>query len=300
MSVGRIPAARRAGFAVGVSLLAHSTAGRWTALHHTQLRPRRQIRERENLYVRQGSVAVLNTGDLAAAYIGDSRAKGEFVRQTKTTLPPAVFLTLANGFLDAHTYLGFAGVFANVQTANVIFFAVNLVEQHWAPALARLWPIFAFTAGVAIAAHIKSGRIQQWVSHPLRWTMAIQAAFFVGVGFIPRTVPASFITVPIAFLAGVQIGLFRSIGDLNYLPVATTGNLMRLVETGYSGFIDGERGSRRAFRVYATLIGAFTVGAGFGTATTRAWGHHAIWIPAIILMVALVLVVFDERAGKTG
>jgi uncharacterized membrane protein YoaK (UPF0700 family) len=222
------------------------------------------------------------------------------VRQTKTSLPPAVLLTLANGFLDAHTYLKLGGVFANVQTANVIFFALNLVQKHWAVSLTRLWPIFAFMAGVAAAAHIKSGRIEKVVSHPLRWTMGIQAAFFVGVGFIPGTVSASIITVPIAFLAGVQIGLFRSIGDLNYLPVATTGNLMRLVEAGYSGFVDGESNSRRAFRVYATLIGAFAIGAGIGTAATGTWGHRAIWIPAGCLTVTLVLVVFDERAGKTG
>ena len=36
----------------------------------------------------------------------------------------ALLLTLANGFLDAHTYLARGGVFANVQTANVIFGAV--------------------------------------------------------------------------------------------------------------------------------------------------------------------------------
>lgn len=222
------------------------------------------------------------------------------MRQTRTTLPPAVFLTLANGFLDAHTYLGFGRVFANVQTANVILLTLNVIEQHWALASARLWPILAFMAGVAIAAHIKSGRLDTLVSHPLRWTMAIQSAFFIGVGFLPGATPASFVTVPISFLAGLQIGLFRNIGDLNYLPVATTGNLMRLVETGYMGFVDGEPDSRRAFGVYGTLLGAFTVGAGIGTAATLAWGRHAIWVPSGILAIALILVVFDERSGNTG
>ncbi|MHA7652969.1 YoaK family protein [Mycobacterium sp. ML4] len=221
------------------------------------------------------------------------------MKQTTTTLPPAVLLTLANGFLDAHTFLELGGVFANVQTANVIFFALDLVQQNWAPAFSRLWPIFAFMVGVAVAAHIKSGRVQKVTSYPLRWTMGFQAAFFIGVGFL-GTVSASFVTVPIAFLAGIQIGLFRSIGDLNYLPVATTGNLMRLVEAGYTGFVDGQSKSRRAFRVYATLIGAFAVGAGIGTAASRAYGHHAIWIPAGCLVVTLVLVVSDERAGRAG
>jgi uncharacterized membrane protein YoaK (UPF0700 family) len=39
----------------------------------------------------------------------------------------AVLLTVANSFLDAHTYLARGGVFANVQTGNVIFFRDSLV-----------------------------------------------------------------------------------------------------------------------------------------------------------------------------
>jgi uncharacterized membrane protein YoaK (UPF0700 family) len=177
------------------------------------------------------------------------------VRQTTITQRFAIVLTLANGFLDAHTYLARGGVFANVQTGNVIFFAINLFQKHWANSFSRLWPIFAFIAGVAMAAHIKSGRVDDVLAHPLRWTMGIQAAVLAAFGFVPATVSASFVTVPISFLAGMQIGLFRRIGDLTYMPVATTGNLMRLVEAGYDGFIEDDGDSRRAFVLYATLIG---------------------------------------------
>lgn len=52
----------------------------------------------------------------------------------------------------------------------------------------------------------------------------------------------NYVTVPIAFMAAMQIGLFRNIGDLAYLPVATTGNLMRFVESGYDGIVGGNPG----------------------------------------------------------
>src|SRR3981189_2404908 len=87
----------------------------------------------------------------------------------------ALLLTLANGFLDAHTYLVRGGVFANVQTANVIFFAIDASERKIALPLAHVWPILAFTAGVTLASHIKSGRIERTVPRPLLWTMAIQS-----------------------------------------------------------------------------------------------------------------------------
>jgi Protein of unknown function (DUF1275) len=46
---------------------------------------------------------------------------GAVVINTPYTLRFAVLLTVVNSFLDAHTYLVRGGVFANVQTGNVIF-----------------------------------------------------------------------------------------------------------------------------------------------------------------------------------
>jgi uncharacterized membrane protein YoaK (UPF0700 family) len=64
------------------------------------------------------------------------------------------------------------------------------------------------------------GRVDKVVAQPLRWTMASQAAVLAGFGFLPVTLPHSLVVVPISFLGGIQIGLFRSIGDLAYMPLA--------------------------------------------------------------------------------
>ncbi|HEX2401594.1 MAG TPA: YoaK family protein [Mycobacterium sp.] len=207
----------------------------------------------------------------------------------------ALLLTLANGFLDAHTYLARGGVFANVQTANVIFGAIDTSKREWVLALAHLWPLLAFIAGVGLASFIKAGRVERIVPKPLRWTMAVQAVALAIIGFVPASVPHSYVTVPISFLAAMQIGLFRNIGELVYLPVATTGNLMRFVEAGYDGFVEKHAESRRAFGVYGTLILAFAVGALIGAIASRAWGVHAIWLPAGFLAITLCLFIIDER-----
>jgi uncharacterized membrane protein YoaK (UPF0700 family) len=207
----------------------------------------------------------------------------------------ALLLTLANGFLDAHTYIARGGVFANVQTANVIFGAIDTSNRECAAALAHLWPLLAFVAGVTLASHIKAGRVERAVPRPLVWIMAIQAVVLAIIGFVPASVPHSYVTVPISFLAAVQIGLFRSIGDLAYLPVATTGNLMRFVEAGYDGFVGKKAGSSKAFGVYGALILAFASGALAGAFASQAWGVHAIWLPAGFLAVTLCLFIIDER-----
>jgi uncharacterized membrane protein YoaK (UPF0700 family) len=177
----------------------------------------------------------------------------------------------------------------------VIFFAIDSSERKWAAAMAHVWPLLAFIAGVSLASHIKSGRVERMVPHPLRWTMAVQAVALAIIGFVPASVPHSYVTVPISFLAAMQIGLFRSVGELVYLPVATTGNLMRFVEAGYDGLVEKKPASRRAFGVYGSLTLAFAVGALVGAVASRAWGVHAIWLPAGFLAITLCLFIVDER-----
>lgn len=216
----------------------------------------------------------------------------EGVRDTEKTRTVwfALLLTLTNGFLDAHTYFTRGGVFANVQTGNVIFFAIDISERHVAAALAHVWSMLAFIAGIVLASHIKSGRVDRVLSRPLLWTMGVQAIALAGIGFVPASVPHSLVTVPICFLAAMQIGLFRNIGDLAYLPVATTGNMMRFAEAGYDGFIERDPQSRRAFTIYGSLIGSFAMGAVIGAIASRAWHVHAIWLASAMLAVTLLLI----------
>ena len=129
------------------------------------------------------------------------------------------------------------------------------------------------------------------------WTMLVQAIVLAVIGFVPASVPHTYVTVPISFVAGIQIGLFRSIGDLVYIPLATTGNIMRLVESGYTGFVDRLPAGRAAFDTYGLLTLFFAVGALIGAVATRAMGVQAIWLPAGLLAVTLVLFVVDERRG---
>ena len=150
-------------------------------------------------------------------------------------------------------------------------------------------------AGIAVAAHVRSGRVERLVGRPLRWTMTIQVLALAVIGFVPVTVSIEAVTVPIAFLAAVQMGLFRTIGDLAYLPVATTGNLMRFVEAGYDGVFERRPGAGRACGVYGTLITGFASGALLGAFASRTWGGHAVWLAAAILAVTLVVFIVDER-----
>ncbi|TQF74748.1 DUF1275 domain-containing protein [Rhodococcus spelaei] len=215
--------------------------------------------------------------------------------ETSTSLRFALLLTVASGFLDAYTYVSRGGVFANAQTGNVILMGIDLSDRHWQSALAHVWPILAFLVGVAFANLLKSARAERVVRYPIRLAVAAQVVVLVAVGFVPASVPDALVTVPIAFVAAMQIGLFRTVGTLSYIAIATTGNLMRLTEAAYAGLVDRDRDARRSVAVYAAIIASFAVGAVVGAVCTRAVGGPAAWIPAGLLGAALVLFFVDER-----
>ncbi|HEY5854330.1 MAG TPA: YoaK family protein [Aldersonia sp.] len=215
---------------------------------------------------------------------------------TASSLRFALVLTMTGGFLDAYTYISRGGVFANAQTGNVILLGVDLSDGRVADALHHLWPILAFVAGVALANFLKSERAQHTSFHPLRSAVALQVVVLTVVGFLSDSVPDSAVTIPIAFVAAMQMGLFRAVGEFAYIAIATTGNLMRFTESGYRAVVEHKRDEWRAVRVYAAIVVAFAVGAVIGAILTRLWHTHAAWVPAALLAATLVLFVLDERA----
>ena len=75
----------------------------------------------------------------------------------------ALLLTLANGFLDAHTYIvARRGVRQRPDRERHLLRHRHLEAQVTA-ALAHVWPLLAFIAGIALASHIKSGRVEHIV-----------------------------------------------------------------------------------------------------------------------------------------
>lgn len=215
--------------------------------------------------------------------------------ETSTSLRFAVLLTAVGGFLDAYTFVARGGVFANAQTGNVILLSIELSGRHWFAALEHLWPILAFVVGIAIAYFVKGEVAHSKVTHPIRWTILALAVVLAIVAFVPDTVPNALVTIPIAFVAAMLMELFRTVGQLSYMAIATTGNLMRFTEAAYGGFIERNRESRRSTAVYSAIVGSFALGAVIGAITTR-WLHEpAALIPAGVLACTLVLFLVDER-----
>ena len=152
----------------------------------------------------------------------------------------------------------------------------------------------------AIAAHLRTGRLDEPLRYPMRWMLALHVAILAAIGFVPPSAPSAVVVVPLALIAGMVFELFRKVGDLAYLPVATTGNLVRLVESAHGALVLKEPAHRRALPVHASVVASFVLGALVGALATFHWGERAIWLDAAALACTLVYFVLDDRAERHG
>jgi uncharacterized membrane protein YoaK (UPF0700 family) len=226
------------------------------------------------------------------------------IRTRPESLPVGLLLAAVGGFLDAFTFVGYGGVFANAQTGNVVLMGVEAGEQHWRAALLHVPPILAFLLGVTVAELLGRPAAHRIVKRPTRLALGAEILVLGVAGFVPGWVPDQVVTAAIAFVAAVQVSTFRSLGDIDYTTTLTTGNLRSLVEKTYRWRADHDAtAGRQAVQLTAVVV-AFGVGGGVGGWCTHVLGPRAAWVAAAGLVIALAYIVVEtitlqrrERGG---
>jgi uncharacterized membrane protein YoaK (UPF0700 family) len=210
-------------------------------------------------------------------------------------LDTAILLTLANGYLDAFTYVGHGGVFANAQSGNVILLGVDLVGPGEGTALDHLWPLLAFVVGIA-ATRVVSRRVSRFPwRDPRPLVLATQVVILLMVALLPSDAPNWTITTSVGFASALQLASFRTVHASAFVPIAMTGNLMRTTEA-MDDVMHGS-GQRRTVELYVGLIATFLVGALIGAASTDHLDRAASVVPALLFLVAGILMLGRFRGG---
>ncbi|MDP4093942.1 MAG: YoaK family protein [Bacillota bacterium] len=217
---------------------------------------------------------------------------------TYESVPFGILLAIVGSFLDAYTYVSRGGVFANAQTGNIVLLGIYASKGEWYQALAHIPPILAFVLGVIVAESIKNNSPRLFL---LDWTPAIlifEMTVLVIIGFIPNTVPNSFVTIMVSFVSSVQISSFRKLVDSPYCTTMSTGNLRSASRAAYIAITQKDHESAiRAIR-YFLIILSFVLGAFLGGLLTFSFGVKAIWGAAVILAFTVVLFRIGERRRK--
>lgn len=215
-----------------------------------------------------------------------------------SSLHLGAILALVGGFLDAYTYVSRGGVFANAQTGNVVLFGVEAARGDLHRAAHHLPPIVAFLAGVLVAERLKRARGDVVVGElhwPARVTLLLEIGVLLLVGALPESVPNMVVTVSVAFVASLQVSMFRTLRGWPFSTTMTTGNLQTAAQSFYAAAAEGDAAAARQARSFSTVIVSFSSGALTGGLVTLRLGAHAAWVAAAILGVALGVAVLDAR-----
>lgn len=197
----------------------------------------------------------------------------------------AVLMTVVGGYVDAFLYLRHQ-VFGFAQTGNVVFLAVGLVKgDEWAK---FAWPLLAYLAGLG-AAQVLRTLVPTLPARALGSVLVFQLVIFTVLACLPSTATAALFVIPLSFVGGVRLELFRTAGGISFVSIATTGNLMRFVAAAADLTRGRSSAQVRAALATAIVVLAFLVGALCGAGVAQTIGP-ALW--GAVLLEALGLAVF--------
>ncbi len=217
---------------------------------------------------------------------------------TYESVPFGILLAIVGGFLDAYTFIGRGGVFANAQTGNIVLLGIYASKGEWRQALVHVPPILACVIGVIVFEWLKNNSSRLFILDWARSVLILEIIVLFIIGFIPNTIPNIVVTVTVSFIASVQVSSFRKLVDSPYATTMSTGNLRSASQAAYKAFTQKDNESAiRAIR-YFTIIISFISGAFLGGLLTSIFGVKAIWGAMIVLICAFILFNLGERKNK--
>ena len=220
-------------------------------------------------------------------------AEASFPREE--TLFIALLLALTGGYLETYTWIVHR-VFANAQTANLVFLWVNMTNGDWKEADRFVLPLLAFFVGVVLACWLR------WVApeRAARISIVVEIVFLFIVAILHNRLPELSGTLGISLVAAFQTVSFPRVEGLNYSSVMATNNFRQTVEGLFVAFA-GSRDAKSFRRpyVFGAMCIAFGIGAAIGAVVTEMTRAYSLAVPVALLVIVLLRCEFDRPAIAT-
>jgi uncharacterized membrane protein YoaK (UPF0700 family) len=215
--------------------------------------------------------------------------------QVSESILLGTLLSLSGGFMDAYTYIGRGGVFANAQTGNILLLGVNLSEGRWDMALRYFLPVFAFVFGIALSDLLRYRfKDDPNVIHWRQITILAAALVLAAVGFIPQTLNL-LANCLVSFSCGIQVESFRKINGTSMATTMCIGNLRAATEYYTEYAIGRNLQSGRKAGLFLGMIVVFVAGAVMGNTCVLIWKEHAIYVSAALLFIGFLLMFIHNQ-----
>jgi uncharacterized membrane protein YoaK (UPF0700 family) len=210
----------------------------------------------------------------------------------------AVLLTLSGGFLDAFAWVGHGHVFANAMTGNVALLGIHAAAGEWRQAVRHIPPLAAFLAAVFAARAIRLPGPARVLRRPALACLLFEIVYLAAGAALGGTVPDAALIPGISFVAALQTSTFTHLEALTYSSVMTTGNLRRFAGDLFAATVERrDPAAARNAALFGMISTSFLAGALLGGLATGRAPHAALWVPAALLMLALLRMLWLARRG---
>lgn len=214
-------------------------------------------------------------------------------RQSSESIEIAAVLALSGGLMDAYSYLGRGGVFANAQTGNILLLGVSLAQGAWDRCLHYALPVACFAVGIGVAHSLKLSARPGGI-HWRQAALVFEIVVLAGVSLIPseQNLWANSLT---SLACGIQVQAFRKLHGHAIATTMCIGNLRSGTQDLVTFFRTQDRGLLASGALYYFVIVCFVAGAVVGSALLGVAGLGAILASPALLAVAFAIMLVDRE-----
>ena len=202
----------------------------------------------------------------------------------------AFLFTFAGGFCDAYTLIYRRGLFANMQTGNLVKFCISLADGSFEPMY--FLPIICFLLGCLIAILVNKKKSHNIV------LLIVMLALTIGCIFMPSTDTWNVACVCLLSVTGaIQFEAFHQCVKTTYTSTMCTNNRRLLMESTVE-FASDKKNKRVFF--FLGIILCFGLGAVISALIGKLITIYSISIVAgIYLAILIMLIVTRNKSQET-
>ena len=228
--------------------------------------------------------------------------KNELDLNPHETLKIGIILNLVGGILDAHTFLFRNGVFANVQTGNIVFLALFVGENKTQKSLQCVFSIITFAIGIILTEFIKK-KIKN--THRFNYVciiLIIEIFFITLASIFPKNIHNMIVIITITFACSMQTNVFRTLQGSPYSTTMCTGNLRSACSSLFFFIYNKNKNEGKICFRYYIIIAIFFLGVLIGKFLTLYIEEKTLLVCSALLTVALFILIFSlcKKFNKTS
>lgn len=205
----------------------------------------------------------------------------------------ATCLTFISGYLNAFTFITQHGIFAGVQSGNVIMWSYHLAQGHWKNVLDFTIPIIFFMLGQCLT-YLARGWLNKY---DISWHFAaslMMLTFAVLTAVLIPILPTYVIMASVALTASIQVETFSKLRGAPYANVMMTGNVKNAAMLTFKGFMEKNKDLQKQGRNIFIIMAGFALGVATSTILSNHLGNHALGF-VILPMLYVTTKLWEEK-----